>query len=169
MIRAGESRELRAVLLGMKRLPREIRNDINRSTTATIGPVWKDEVTRRASSKMDARVIAAGTRLKPGNPPVLLAAQSRRPLKGGGGLVPRDGWQGREFGADRGAYGTYSRRNLVAAGTHQVERRTGAQLPARKPKGRIAYPAVAEVAPRIAALWVQLFVRRVHEYAEGKG
>ncbi|WP_053203794.1 hypothetical protein [Jiangella muralis] len=166
MLRVGDHRELQAVVLAMKAMERGLARDLRRDTVKVMNPVWKQLVDRNATSAMDTRVIAKGARIKGGNPPVMIAASSRRALAGG--LIPVAGWSGFEFGSNRSRKTTYNRRNRRSGGTHQVTRNTTAQLPARAPNGRVAYPAAAEIGPRLASLWVQTVVRRVHEAAEGR-
>jgi hypothetical protein len=157
------SRELKAVSLALKAARRDVRNDINKATRATLGPVWKEEVASRARSAQDRKVIVAGARILAGNPPVLVAATSTRRLKGG--LVPAVSWAGIEFGASGDDVTTYNRTSSKG-GSHKVTRHTERQLPPRYRKGRVAFPAAAEIAARAAALWVQLVVRKFNEAAE---
>jgi hypothetical protein len=106
-----------------------------------MNPVWRSLVDEHASSPIDKRVLAKGARVAAGNPPTAIAASSRRPLSGG--FIPADDWPGREFGANRNATTTYTRRS-PAGTTHQVTRHTRRQLPARNPSGRVVYAAVRQ-------------------------
>lgn len=166
MLRVGDHRALQAAVLAFKALGKTLQKDIRRATVQTMGPEWKQAVNERASSKMDQLIIAKGARIAGGNPPRAIAASSTRKLSGG--LVPRENWQGWEFGSNGLRRTTYQRRNRNGIGTHRVTRDTVAQLPRRNAKGRIAFPAAAELGPRLASLFVQIVVRRVHEAAEGK-
>lgn len=163
MISVRDHRELRATVLALKAADRDLRNDINRATTATMGPVWKSLVEANASRPMDARVLAKGARIKPGNPPVAMAAMSRRALSGG--FVPTDRWHAFEFGADRETTTTYERRSPLGT-VHQVTRHTRRQLPPRIRAGRVVYPAFADIVPRLISLWVQLVIRKYADAAE---
>lgn len=165
MLSVRGSRELRAAVLALRAARREVRNDINRATRQIMNPVWRTLVASRARTALDRRVLDTGVRVAPGNPPALVAAGSRRRLPGG--LVPAEQWHAVEFGANREKVTTYSRRS-PSGGTHQVRRHTARQLPARNRKGRVVHPAVADIAPRLAALWVQLIVRKFSDAAEGK-
>ncbi|WP_053205842.1 hypothetical protein [Jiangella muralis] len=166
MLRVGDHRELQAVVLALKAMDRSLARDIRRDTVKVMSPVWKSLVAERASWHMDRRVIVPGTRIKAGNPPVMIAAASRRALSGG--LIPVQSWSGFEFGSSQSRTTTYTRRNRRSGGSHQVTRNTTRQLARRAPKGRVAYPAAKEIGPRLASLWVQTVVRRVHEAAEGR-
>lgn len=157
------SQQLRAAVLALKVARRDVRNDIARATRQTFNPVWRDEVAKRARTPLERRVIAAGARIAAGNPPAAVAATSKRKLPGG--LVPVESWQAVEFGAARSTVTTYTRRS-VNGKSHKVTRHTTRQLPARNRRGRIAYPALEAVAPRLAALWVSIIVRKFNEAVE---
>lgn len=162
---ATSSRLFEAVALSLKLVPREIRNDINRTTRASLNPEWRESIDYYASSVMDKKVLAKGARIKPGNPVVLTAATSKKALSGG--LVP-DSVVARsfEFGAkDREEVTGYSRRNRSGSGTHEVRRRAKRQMP-RRNTGRVVYRAAGEMLPRLTSLWVQIIVRKIYEAHE---
>lgn len=163
MISVRDHDELRAVVLALKAADRDLRSDINRATRETLNPVWRGLVDVNATYRRDQAVLAKGTRIKAGNPPVAVAASSRRKLRGG--LVPAEQWHAHEFGADREATATYQRRSPKGT-VHTVTRHTRRQLPPRYRKGRVVFPAFAEFAPRAVSLWVQLIVRKYNEAAE---
>lgn len=165
MLRVGESRELQAAVLAFKAADRDLRKRINAATRQTMNPVWRAELAERARTPLDRAVIVKGARIAAGNPPVAVAATSTRALRGG--LVPAAAWPGVELGARRDRTTTYSRRS-PSGGTHRVTRHTRRQLPARRAGGRIALPAMQEMGPRLASLWVQLIVRVYRDAAEGK-
>lgn len=154
------SDHLRAAVSAVAAARRDIKNDIARATRSTMSPVWQAEVRKRVRDREDERVIASGARILAGNPPVAVAAQSRRKLRGG--LVPNQDWQGFEFGANRARTTRYTRR-APGGKSHQVTRHTARQLPTVRRKGRIAYPALQELAPRLASLWVSIVVRKFNE------
>lgn len=157
-----------AASLALRLVDRDVRNDINRTTRAELNPLWRSIVDLNATSDLDRRVLAKGTRVKAGNPVVLTAATSRKALSGG--LIPNVSGARYEFGVGaKDKYRTYDRRNRTAPGSHKVTRRTLRQFPARTPKGRVIYPSFAEIAPRITSLWVQIVVRRIYEAHEKKG
>lgn len=166
MISVFGSREIRAVVLAIKLASRDLRNDLNRATRETMNPVWRSLVEQHAVTPLDRAVIAKGARILPGNPPVAVAATSRRRLKGG--LVPADKWHAVEFGADRDKTTTYDRKSPRGT-VHSVTRHTARQLPDRRRDGRVAFRAFAEIAPRMVALWVQLVVKKYAEAAEKTG
>lgn len=167
MISVRDVRELKAVVLAFKQLPRAVTAEINKATRDALNPIWKAEIDARVRTPMDARIMAAGARVKAGNPPVVQAASSTRPIGRTRRLRPAEDWQGWEFGGDREKVTTYERTSKNG-GTHKVTRHTARQMPRRIRTGRVAYPAFAATAPRMAARWVQGVVRVIHEAAEGK-
>ena len=161
---AATSKTFGAVALALKLIPRDVRNDINRTTRAELNPLWRSIVASHAHTTLDSKVLAKGARVKPGNPTVLVAASSRRPLSGG--LIPNESAAAFEFGTgSQNEVVGYQRKNKKSAGTHTVNRHTKRQIP-RKHSGRVVYSAFAEVAPRMASLWVQIVVRRIYEAHE---
>lgn len=146
----------------MKRAPREVRSSINTYTRSEFGPVWRDELRGRISTRLDARVFGGpGNRLKAGNPPELLAAQSKRALRGG--LIPSYMGRAIEFGVKNANRKTTFIRTSPRGRRHYVTRTAGGNLPTYVPGGRIAYPAFREVAPRLVSLWVQIVMRKVYD------
>lgn len=160
---------LRALVYAVKLMPRGLRSAVNKETRQLGNKLWRFAVDDRAQTKMDRLILAKGARVKPGNPMVLTAATSKRPLKGGGGLIPNEArWW--EFGSDsRANKRPYDRRNRSGSGHHTVTRRTARQMPARKKNGRVIYQAAADMAPRITAMVVQVTVRHIHEAHRGEG
>lgn len=166
MLRIGDHRELQAVVLAMRAMNKSLARDIRKDTKRVMDPEWKALVRANATTHMDTLVLAKGARIASGNPPSVVAASSKRALSGG--LVPVEHWQAYEFGSGRNRKTTYTRRNRATGGTHQVTRNTTRQLPRRARSGRVLYASFAELAPRLASLWVQTCVRRMHEAAEGR-
>lgn len=158
-------REFQAVVLALRLMGKDLRKDINAATRDTMNPVWQGLVRVNATSPGDYKILTPGTRIAAGNPPAAKAATGGRKLSGGG--TPKELAKAREFGAvNRDAVRTYERRNRKTGGTHRVTRHTQRQLPRAVRAGRVVYPAFAEIAPRMASLWVQIVVRKTHEAFE---
>lgn len=158
---AASSDTFRAAALALKLVPRELRNEINRMTRAELNPVWRKFIAAAAKTKMDKLVLVKGARVAPGNPTQLIAASSKRPLSDG--LVPddRDIAAAFEFGTPNpNKKETYTRKGSP------VTRRVEKQLPWRNDSGRVVYAAFAEIAPRLASMWVQVIVRKIMEAHE---
>lgn len=166
MLRVGDDSRLDAVVLGLKLVERDVRNQVNRSTRSALKPIWQQEMAKKLAGKdvFTTRMLGKGL-VQGGNPPVMRAATSRRPLKGGGGLIPDVHGYLAEFGGRSTLFSRYQRRS-ENGGTHTVARRTMLGLPPTIRAGRVAYPAAAETAPRMASLWVQTFVRAVYDAIE---
>lgn len=154
---------IRAAVLALKAADRGLRSDINKATRVVMSPVWKELITRRSRTRRDRAVLAKGVRIKAGNPPAGIAANSSRALRGG--LVPGQQWQVFEFGADPGRVTTYDRKSRNG-GTHKVTRHTTRQLPGVSRTGHVVYPSLKAFVPRLVSLWVQTIVRTYHDAAE---
>lgn len=157
---------LRAVVLALKAMDKNTRSDINKATRSTLAPVWREALATHANgSRMDNLVFTKGSRVLAGNPTRISAATSKRALrKGTNGFVPDVLGRALEFGVDQRKTSTYTRKGKGKA--HSVTRATTTGLPARNRKGRVVYPAFAEVAPRMVSLWTQIVVRNLHEAFE---
>jgi hypothetical protein len=166
MLTATGSRELRAVASAVKLARRDIVNDINKATRATVNPLWRDAVDSAARSKMDRAVLSKGARVAAGNPPKLVAATSTRALSGG--FTPSVSWAAFEFGADPSKVTTYTGKSPRGK-AYQIRRHTTHQLPRVNKKGRVLYSTTRDVIPRVAALWTQIVVRKFAEAFEAGG
>lgn len=157
-------RELQAVVVSMKALPRDVRSAVNKGTRETMNPVWRDLVARKARTPQDRAVLVKGARIAAGNPPRAIAASSRRPLAGG--LRPADNAAAFEGGArNPNKRGRWSRRT-PSGGTTTVQGWPDRQLPRHHRGGRVVYPAFRELAPRLVSLWVQTVMRKTYDALE---
>lgn len=165
MLKIGDDSTIDAVVYGLKLVPRDVRNQVNRSTRAELKPIWQQELAGKLSARGETfttKMIGTGL-VAGGNPPIMSAATSRRALSGG--VIPDVQGYLAEFGGRSSAFTDYQRRSKNG-GTHHVRRRTATGLPQTIARGRVVYPAAAETAPRMASLWVQIFVRTVYEALE---
>lgn len=139
-----DSRELLAVLAATRTLDREARKIIRRETKTVVQKAWQEGLERRASTRLERRVLVKTARAQASDQNVTLrSAASTRRLSGG--LQPSTQWVGAELGSD-----------------------DDPQFKFRNKKGYVVFPTVAEVIPRLAALWVQTWVRTAHEAFEGR-
>lgn len=161
-VRIDGVREMEAAVVALRGIDKDVRRDLTKQTRAVVGPVWKQQVEKNATRAMDRAVLVPGTRVNVGARPALIAASSRRALRGG--LVPSESWRAYEFGGKRGLTKEY--RGRRGGKTFPVRRHTKRQLPEFKKGGRVLYPAVAEIAPRVFALWAQTVVRLVYKAFE---
>ncbi len=151
-------REARAAVVALRSVDADVRKAVNASVRSVVTPLWKSVVQVHATSKMDTRVLATGSRVNVGAKPTLVAASSNRALRGG--LVPAQRWRAFEFGAVRDLRTTYEGRSPKGT-RYPITRRTRRQLPKIAPTGRVLYPSVADIGPRVFALWAQTSIREI--------
>lgn len=142
-----ESRELQALIIVMKGLPREIAKQVRRQSRQVIEPEWRKALAEEAGDyRPGQRLFAQTGRVAVSDQNVTLkAATIGRGLSGG--LGPSE-WHAIEFGGDRDV---------------------SPHLRPRRRKGYVVFPAAAQIIPRIAALWAQTTVRTIHEEVESIG
>jgi len=161
-----ESRELRAVVIALRAVEKNISADIRKQTRQTLQPEWQREVRERSVNRLEVRALGDTARASvSSNGITLKAASVGRKLSRG--FDPKTMWAGVEFGGDRGKKITYAAKSSRGK-AYRITRRTQAHLPARRRSGPV-YGAAAEFIPRAAALWTQITVRVIAEAAEGKG
>ncbi len=157
-------RELRAAVLAMRRADKEVRSDVSNRLRSVMSPEWSSNLAQHLTGIPQERILMPGARIAPGNPPQIVAANSRRRV--GRALIPTDMWQAFEYGASTHNPKTYQRTNRTKPGSHTVTRDTHAGLPAYRRNGRVIGPAVARFLPRVCAYWVQSVVRAFMDAAE---
>ncbi len=165
-ISVHSSQQLQAVILATKQVDRELRKQIRQHTRQMVLPEWQQAVRENASTRLEQRVLGQTARALVSDQNVTLkAAHIGRALAGG--LKPSDMWWAVEFGAPRDQRRDYTGRR--GSTTFPVKgRRTTQQLRPRNSKGYVAYPAAANIIPRIAALWAQTAARTIHEAFESR-
>lgn len=143
---------LRAAVLAMRVADKNIKRDINTRVRDTFNPVWKQIVAQNQGGfSITDSMVQANARIRGGNPPALIAGNSRRTF--GRALIPTRDWHLVEYGM-RDHPTKYSRRSKNG-GTHQVKRVIGTGWPARTKQGRILGPATTEILPRITSFFIQ--------------
>ena len=145
-------RELRAAVLAMKAAKKEMRKQINDSMRSTFNPVWKQLIAESMGGFSPADdMVLKGARIAAGNPPRLIAANSKR--RYGRALVPVEHWHLVEYGIhDHNV--SYTRRSRKG-GSHEVTRMIGTGWPNRTRRGRVLGPATRMILPRITSFWIQ--------------
>lgn len=159
-------RELRAAVLAMKRADKEVRGQISQDLRTVMGPEWTTMLAQHLTGLPQEAMLMAGARIAAGNPPMIVAANSKR--KFGRALIPAEDWTAWEYGVskNRGTPSVYERRNRGGGGSHQVSRHIRTSLPRWKKDGRVIGPAVKRFLPRVCAFWVQSVVRAFMDAAE---
>lgn len=165
-VSAYSSREVLAVLRGLGNLDRDTRRHTRQSLKGMVLEAWQAALNKRADTALESRVLAKTGRARVSDQNVRLTSASlTRSLSGG--LKPSESYGPVEFGA-----------NPRPAAQERVTNRQGTTFtrtrdpnkPFKKPnrRGYVVYPAAAEIIPRILAMYVQTFVRAIHEALEGK-
>lgn len=153
---ADKAKGLRTLLAGLQVVDRETRKNIRRFTKADATPIWKGEVSPRATTRLEQRVLSATAKVSVSDQNVTLqSARTGRALSGG--ARPSEVAAGVEFGAldKRNTYMTTSRKGRRYA----VTRHTSRQFGSRNTNGKVVYPASRASIPRLASLWVQTAMR----------
>ncbi|GAB3408815.1 hypothetical protein GCM10027515_26570 [Schumannella luteola] len=147
---------LLAAGLLLKGMDREVSTQINKATKIMIGPAWKQAVTEHAQTRQEQSILARTAKVDVKNYGVIVrAGGGTKRLRGG---LPNNALARQvEFGSLRRPVKVGASRRARA-----YTRRMGAQLPYRRREGPF-YKAVADVAPRLAALWAQTTVRSFWE------
>lgn len=165
-VSARTNAELRGTVLAIKTLDRDLRKQLRRGTKEVAGMAWGRELTRRASTTLEHRVLADTARVAVSDQNVRIIAAGARRRVTSGGLRPIEYGRAIEFGANRAKRSTY--RATRRGTTYTITRRTAAQLRPRRKGGYVFFPAAAEMIPRLLAMWTQTTVRTIHEAFEGR-
>lgn len=158
-----ESKELRAAIVTMKGLDRDIAANVRKHVRGVVLPIWKQSLAQHTTTRLENRVLVDSARVTVTDKQVTLKSGALAKRLSGGGLIYELA-PPTEFGAD----GSKAKPVTNAAGT-TYKRRTGSAFKRRKRKGYVAWPAVADSVPRIAAAWVGTVMRTVHETFERIG
>lgn len=150
------SRELQATVLALRQAQREIRVDINKTARSRIRPLWQSAVSGRAGTRLEQRVIAAGTRANASDRGVALYAATRG-IALRGGLAPSIEWPGVEFGSRSKTSKEFTQRSRRGR-TYRRTMVVGRQFKGRQPHGMVAFDAASEVGTKLVAMWVRTVV-----------
>lgn len=143
-----------------------IKERIDTATVSTMSPEWTALVTRNAAAIKNptvAALITPGAAIIGGLPPKAVAAASTQSIGRRGKLAPSWAWPMAEFGAKRAKVTTYWRKNRKTSGRHRVSRRAGTAWNRRTRRGYVAYPAFAQLAPRMTSLWAKIVLATYYE------
>lgn len=144
-ISVRESATLKATVLAMQVVPREVQSGIRKETRTVAASAWRQELEQRPAIEQQTRMLVATARVSATNNGVTLtAATQKRPVLSGGGSPIRLG-KAYEFGSKKGR-----------------------GIPPSRRGGYVVYPALAEVAPRLISLWTQTVMRHAHDALEGR-
>jgi hypothetical protein len=165
-IDVGQSRELQAAILGLRRAEKDVQKNVRKYTQALLLPEWKKGLAERAETRVEHRVLVDTARVRMSNQNVRLSSATvGRKLSGG--LLPKTGFGPFEFGGDRAEKTTYEATSKKGR-RFKVTRRTRTQLRPHRRVGYVVLPTARDLIPRFAALWVQTTVRTFRDAIEGK-
>lgn len=156
-VSARDSRELRAAVLAIASIGRTLQAQLRRQTKRVVEPEWQKGLERRASSKLDRKVLVKTSRVQVRDTNVVLRSGAVGKLK--------DLTRPVEFGGDRQQTETYTTRSPKGT-RYRATRHTARQLGWRRKGGRVVWPTAEDLIPRMVALWVQTTVRTIHEALE---
>jgi hypothetical protein len=166
-ISVWSSKEIQATILALKGMEREIAKQVRAATKAMIQPEWQKAVAEHSNTRLEGRALVQTARASVSDQNVSLqSAAIGRKLSGG--YTPSQLAHSAEFGADRSFRRSYEARSSKGKTYTVRNRRTRAQFAERNLKGRVVYPAAAQVIPRLASLWIQTTIRTFYELIERK-
>lgn len=165
-VSAYSSRELLAVLRGLRNLDRDTKKVLRRELKGMAEQAWKQALAQSADTKLEHRVLVDSGRVRVSDQNVRLTSASlSRSLRGG--LKPSQSFGPVEFGANRRP-GATETATSVRGKSFTRRRDPYRSFKAPNRRGYVVYPAAASVIPRVLAMYVQTFVRAIHEALEGK-
>jgi hypothetical protein len=162
-ISVNDSEAVRETIAALKLANKNVQKQIRAQSKRVIEPVYKEALATAAGSTRSfyGQGIIQSARVKISEQNVTVSTGSTKG-KFRNGLDMRKSIRSMEFGSSGGRKTTYNRKSR-RGGTHKVTRLTMGQFGPKAPKGRVFYPAVRELAPRVISLWVQTVIR---EYAD---
>lgn len=146
-----KSPALSATVQVMTTMPREAAKAVRAYSKAVITPEWKKGLATRSPSQLHSSRLVGPSAAYISDRGVKLVAGSNA-----AGMFPRE----TEFGAYREDFNTYRRKGAA------VTRRTQRQFWNYTKGGRVVFPTVENIIPRVGALWVQTVYRSVAEVIE---
>lgn len=151
-----DSRELRAAVLAIASVGRDLKAQLRAQTKRVVAPEWEKGIAERVHGRQDTAVLLRSARVQVRDTNVVLRSGAVGKFK--------DLTKAVEFGGDRERKKTYQSHR--GAARFDVTRHTSRQLPPKYRKGRVVYPAATDLIPRLVALWVQTTIRTFHEAIE---
>lgn len=161
------SKELQAILLTTRELPKEVASRVNKQTKLAADPIWKAEVGQHVHTRLEARVLGSTAVTAVGRNNVTLRAGHKGKALSGG-YRPAQLAHHVEFGADQNFTRSYEATSRKGRHYTVHNRHTRRQFRPRNLKGYVVYPAAAGSIPRLASLWFQTVVRATHEAFESR-
>jgi hypothetical protein len=155
------SRELQAMVRGLKFIEREWLSLWAREARRELEPEWRQQLEASRPNTLQRAVLVRTSRVSVSRKAIMLKAGATGRLSSGARAA--DIARATEFGQDPNLRTRYSRKNQ-GSGQHTVTRRTARPVGPKSPKGKVVWPALGRFVPRAAAVAVDLFyevLRRV--------
>jgi hypothetical protein len=153
------SRDLGVLTQAIAQAEPEMRTQIRRFTKPMAEEAWAEELRGGSTTRLEVRVLADTARVAVSDQNVMLKSAT----VGRVGKVPASVLApGAEFGADPQKV----IKSQSKAGKPYTRRR-GQQFRAPRRRGYVVFPAVGQIVPRIASLWMQTAIRTFAEKVEG--
>lgn len=146
---------LQALIGVLAAVPNDVAKEVRNQSKGVIVPEFRKGLAERAPAEkvFHDRLVAPST--------AYVSDKGVKLIGGANGMFPRE----TEFGAYREEWADYTRRSRKG-GTHTVHRRTQRQFWHYVKDGRVFYPTLVNMIPRIAALWVQTAYRTLADNIE---
>lgn len=158
---------LRATIYAIKQAPADIRKDIRAQTRSLGVAIARDAMRGQSATPQQTAVIKSTVKVAASDQNVRVRSAGSKRKAMSGGATPYATGKAFEFGTNQNKLRRY-RRSSRNGGAHVVNRHTARQMPERRRTGYVFYPAVAEMVPRILALWTQTAVRAIADALDGK-
>ena len=152
------SRDLQVLYTVASGLEKEVRSRLRKYTKAVVEPVWKEAVRSNVHTRLQARVLSDTARVAVSDLNVTLKSATVGKV---GGIRASVLAGPTEFGAAANQKVTQRSRRGKS-----YSRRMGRAFGLPEAKGKVVFPAVREVIPRIVSLWMQTTARTVAEEFE---
>lgn len=151
------SRELTAMVRGLKFVEQEWLKVWTREARAEVEPLWKAELEASRPNRLQRRVLVQTSRVSVSRRAIQLKAGTVGKLSSGD--KPSRIARAVEFGQDQNLRTRYVRKDkaVPAPGQHTVTRRTAHPVGPRAANGKVVWPALGRFAPRAAAVAFDLF------------
>lgn len=159
------SRELRAMIVGLKLLGPDFSRAFRKVARMKIEPEWKKALEQSRPNRLQRHVLVATSRVSVTDKAIRLrAGHSGRLAKGDSNASIA---RAVEFGQSPAFRSRYQRRNETESGTHTVVRRTAIPVGPRAADGKVVYPALKRFVPEAAAIAADTFADVVEEAIDG--
>lgn len=163
-VSAYSNSQLLAVLRGLRNLDRETKKHLRANLKKMVQTEWQAELAARASTRTEQRVLVGTARAAVSDQNVRLKSASiGRSLSGG--LKPSESYGPVEFGAPKRVKTVRSTRRGTP---YRTTRDVNAPMRAPNRRGYVVFPTLANIVPRVLAMYTQTFMRAIHEALEGK-